>query len=100
MSTSRKARTVTLIVTAELPPSATKREFRNYALFNLAAGVGALHPDDPLSDLDREGVKAVVPNRHVRLMLEKMAGNSIKCRQAVEALKESVVTRRWFRDDV
>lgn len=91
----KKDRTVTIVVTAKLPPSVTKQELRNYMLIEIASGVGGLHPDDPLFDLDRKSIKVTLPHKDVAIAIDRCA-NPIFRRQMIAALKDNPVTKGWF----
>lgn len=57
---------VRFIVEVELPHRVTLEEMRQYIEDEVKAGVGQLHPADPLFDLDRDSVKVTIRHRMKR----------------------------------
>lgn len=94
---SRKPRTVTLIVTANLPSGVTAREFRDFVRDEIKAAPGGLHPADLLFDLDRANVNVEVPNKYMRRIIDLIRGSIVRARQTAAALEIAPVTREWFK---
>lgn len=53
---TNEGRRRSFLVSVEMPEGATDDEVREYILDNVQAGRGCLHPDDPMSQLDRDKV--------------------------------------------
>lgn len=54
---SNEGRRRSFLVSIEAPEGATDPEIRQYIIDNVQAGCGCLHPDDPMSRLDRGSVR-------------------------------------------
>lgn len=93
---THKPRTVTVVLTATLPPSTTRQAFRDHVQTEARASFGGLHPDDPLFDTDRGSIVAALPQKHARAIIDRIMRSHILRRQAVAALQANPMTKEWF----